>query len=109
MQNTFRNIAMRNGCLRLLLMMCAFAVPAFTQNCPARPVAGSIVEDPLTLTSTNGVLQVGLTIQNYQDFEGTAFYCYNYQGITEAPLLQVNPGDHLQLTLSNNIQGSGQT
>ncbi|MBA3913273.1 MAG: multicopper oxidase domain-containing protein [Acidobacteriales bacterium] len=78
---------------------------ASAQMCPPRPVPGSVVADPYLVASQSGALNLALTIHNYDDFAGDHFYCYNYQGVAEAPTLQVDPGDAVSLTLKNNIQG----
>ena len=80
---------------------------AQVQICPPRPLAGTLVVNPLDLYSQNGVLNVDLTLQNQFGSDGFEHYCYVYlyQGQqVEAPTLRLNPGDHLVLNLTNNIQ-----
>lgn len=75
--------------------------------CPTRPLPGTLVTNPLDLFSQNGVLTVNLTLQNQFGSDGFEHYCYVYmnQGVPiEAPTLRLNPGDELQLNLTNNIQ-----
>ncbi len=75
--------------------------------CPARPQAGTLVQNPVDLYSQNGVLTVDLTLQNALDGNGFMHYCYNYmyQGqLIEAPTLRLNPGDQLILNLTDNLQ-----
>jgi FtsP/CotA-like multicopper oxidase with cupredoxin domain len=86
-------------------MMSAWAgVPA---GCPDRPPTGSPVNNPLDLYSENGVLNVDLVVQNSIDIQGFPHVCYIYmfQGqAVEAPTLRVNPGDTLNINLTNNLQ-----
>ncbi len=76
--------------------------------CPPRPIPGNTVLNPPDLYSQNGVLNVNLTMQNQVDEQGFMHYCYVYfqNGIRmlEAPTLRLNPGDTLNLTLTNNLQ-----
>ena len=76
-------------------------------GCPERPLPGTPVNNPLDLYSQNGVLNVDLLIQNSVDLEGfpRVCYIYIYQGQpVEAPTLRVNPGDTLNISLTNNLQ-----
>jgi FtsP/CotA-like multicopper oxidase with cupredoxin domain len=84
---------------------------AFAQGpmCPPRPEAGTLVQNPLDLYSENGVLSVDMTIENSFGTDGFEHYCYVYvyQGQqVEAPTFRLNPGDQLQLNLTNNINVS---
>ncbi len=75
--------------------------------CPPRPLPGTLVVNPLDLYSQNGVLTVNLTLQNKLGSDGFEHYCfvYMYQGQpVEAPTLRLNPGDQLEVNLTNNIQ-----
>lgn len=87
--------------------MSLVAASAQAPICPARPVDGSPLVNPLDLYSQNGVLTVNLQLQNATDVQGFMHYCYNYiyQGQkVEAPTLRVNPGDTLVINLTNSIQ-----
>jgi FtsP/CotA-like multicopper oxidase with cupredoxin domain len=95
----------------LLVTICAVAITsAWAQGpvCPMRPLPGSLVTNPLDLYSQNGALTVNLTLQNQKGSDGFMHYCYVYtdsQGnVAEAPSLRLNPGDQLNLNLTNNIQ-----
>lgn len=82
-----------------------FCAAAFGQ-CPARPNAGTVVQDALTLTSQNGVLTAGLNLGYSVDQFGYTHYCYKYQsstGVVEAPTLEVNQGDELILGVKDTI------
>jgi FtsP/CotA-like multicopper oxidase with cupredoxin domain len=76
-------------------------------NCPVRPDSGSIVANPLDLFSQNQVLNVDLSLNNGVDSLGYTHDCFNYSaddGSTiEAPTLRLNPGDTLNLNLSNQL------
>jgi FtsP/CotA-like multicopper oxidase with cupredoxin domain len=90
------------GMLAIVAVSAAAQVPV----CPPRPAAGTLVQNPLDLYSENGVLQVNMTLQNSYGSDGFEHYCYVYlyQGQqVEAPTLRLNPGDQLELTLTNNI------
>ena len=75
--------------------------------CPPRPEPGTVVVNPVDLFSQNGVLNVDLTLQNAKGADGYMHYCYvyMYQGERiESPTLRLNPGDRLNLNLTNNIR-----
>ena len=98
------------GIDRLLSLTLACAVSAGigmaqTPTCPARPSPGSVVNNPLTISSESGVLNAGFTLLS-SITEGYLHECYLYQtgkGPAEAPTLQLNPGDTLNLTLTNRL------
>lgn len=93
----------------LLVGVCGISlVSALAQlpACPARPLPGSAVNNPLDLYSQNGVLSVDLLMQDLIDVNGFTHYCYIYlyQGQQiEAPTLRLNPGDTLVMNLTNNL------
>jgi len=77
-------------------------------NCPVRQAPGTLVENPPSVRSQNGLLQVDLALRNGVDQYGFMHYCYDYpadatSGFIEAPTLRLNPGDHLELNLANRI------
>ncbi len=89
--------------LLMLLTVCGAALGQ-SQVCPPRPAAGSIVSDPVLLSSQNGALSLNLTMVNSVGADGIMRYCYLYgDGSTEAPTLMVNPGDVLTIKLTNNL------
>jgi FtsP/CotA-like multicopper oxidase with cupredoxin domain len=91
--------------LFVAVSVAALCLAASSQICPARPAAGSVVQDPLALYSQNGVLSAGITMGSFLNQSGLIMYCFAYpQGSSEAPTLRLNPGDHLVLGLSNQIQ-----
>ena len=74
--------------------------------CP-RPVAGSIVEEPEDLRSSNGVLEVELTAWDTVDATGATRYCYADSAGRESPNLRVSPGDLVVLHLKNSLKDPG--
>ncbi|HTV64926.1 MAG TPA: multicopper oxidase domain-containing protein [Bryocella sp.] len=75
--------------------------------CPPRPQPGTLIQNPLDLYSENGVLRVNMTLENSFGSDQFEHYCYvyMYQGQpVEAPTLRLNPGDELELNLTNDIQ-----
>ena len=92
----------------LIVLGCGVALSAWgqTPSCPARPSPGSVVANPLDLTSTSGVLSAALTFRSSFDSEGYLHECYIYQsanGPVESPTLRLNPGDQLLLSLTNRL------
>jgi len=74
--------------------------------CPARPFAGTAVQNPLDLIATDGVLKAGLTLRSRQMLEQSLKVCYVYEagsGPVEAPTLRLDPGDRLELELTNRL------
>lgn len=102
MRNMFKSL--------LMVLLCGSALVTASAQfpvCPPRPEPGSVVVNPVDLFSQNGVLNVDLTLQNAQGTDGYMHYCYvyMYQGKPiESPTLRLNPGDRLNLNLTNNIQ-----
>ncbi len=93
--------------LPLYIAAVALSASAQMPMCPPRPQPGTLVQNPLDLFSQNGVLSVNLTLENQFGSDGFEHYCYvyTYQGQpVEAPTLRVNPGDQLEINLTNNIQ-----
>ncbi len=78
----------------------AAAATVNTSPCP-RYNPGSVVLEPKSLYSNNGVLQVTFTYQTAVDAYGNTLYCFVSQDGTESPTLHLKPGDTLVLTLKN--------
>jgi FtsP/CotA-like multicopper oxidase with cupredoxin domain len=94
-------------CLAIMVCGVAFLQSAGQASCPARPNPGSVVQDALSLTSTNGVLAAEFIMGHSVDEYGYTHYCYNYKtatGYVEAPTLRVNQGDTLELGVVDRIQ-----
>ncbi len=90
-----------------MILTCGFAFLRPEAQCPARPASGSVVEDALSLSGVNGVLNAELTMQHSVDSAGYSHYCYNYKtdtGDVEAPTLRLQPGDRLALDVKNRIE-----
>jgi len=100
---------MHSVCRYLLAaVVCGFAFLSSLAQCPARPNTGTVVQNPLNVSSSNGVLNAGLTMQYSVDSSGYNHYCYLYQtstGQVEAPTLRVNQGDVLNLSITDAITG----
>jgi FtsP/CotA-like multicopper oxidase with cupredoxin domain len=91
----------------LAILICGFAFLRPAAQCPARPTVGSVVLDPLSLSSANGVLNAELTMQHSVDNGGYTHYCMNYKtdtGDVEAPTFRLKQGDHLLLKVKDNIE-----
>jgi FtsP/CotA-like multicopper oxidase with cupredoxin domain len=73
----------------------------------ARPAIGSVVPEPASLRSQNGVLKVDLTVRNHRQDDGSMRYCYLLGDGTQSPTLRLQPGDLLVLKLKNDLSGSG--
>ena len=96
----------------LTILMCGvpFVKLAAASDCPDRPVSGSIVNDPYSISSTNGILAADLTLAHSVDKAGYTHYCYKYNAagqIIEAPTLRLSPGDTLHLDVANRIKDNG--
>jgi FtsP/CotA-like multicopper oxidase with cupredoxin domain len=87
----------------LFLHQCAAeTLPKPHRNC-FRPPAGSIVSDPASLRSHDGVLHVQLTIRNAPGPHGSLLYCYTDAAGEESPTLRVKPGDRVIIDLKNDL------
>jgi FtsP/CotA-like multicopper oxidase with cupredoxin domain len=76
---------------------CAFASPKIC----ARPAQGSVVTNPPDLYSENGTLKVTLDYYTTVDKWGRTLFCLETPDGLEGPTLHLNPGDMLDLTLTN--------
>jgi FtsP/CotA-like multicopper oxidase with cupredoxin domain len=91
-------------------MVPGFALLSATAQCPPRPVAGTVVQDALSLYSQSGTLNADFTMGYSVDSSGYSHYCYKYKvnnGVVEAPTLRLNPGDELLLNVKDDIKTSG--
>ncbi len=99
---------MRSGSRWLLtIAVCGCSFLKLVAQCPDRPVSGTVVNDPPSISAQNGVLSAQLTMAHSVDGSGYTHYCYNYNAgnqVVEAPTLRVNPGDELDLDIVNRIQ-----
>jgi FtsP/CotA-like multicopper oxidase with cupredoxin domain len=86
------------------------ATSSVTNPTPVAPVAnacqrfaaGSVVQQPPALFSQNGVLNVSFSYQTTTDAIGRQLYCFMTPSGLENPTLHVNPGDTLNVTVTNN-------
>src|SRR5580693_9436440 len=94
----------------LAIMVCGVSFLGAAAQCPARPNAGSIVKDALSLSSQNGTLKAAFNMGYSVDIYGYSHYCYKYEaptGIVESPTLRLNPGDQLVLDVKDGIKTTG--
>jgi FtsP/CotA-like multicopper oxidase with cupredoxin domain len=85
----------------LLLASCS-AYASVLRDC-ARPLPGSVVAEPQSLRSQNGVLRVELIYRNFRAVDGQEEYCYQSKDGGQAPTLRVRAGDLLILRLKNEL------
>ncbi len=92
----------------LAIIFCGCSVLGFAaSDCPARPAAGTIVNNPFSISSQNGALSASFTLAHSVDQDGYTHYCYKFETSAqtiEAPTLRLNPGDTLNLEILDRIQ-----
>ncbi len=97
----------------LAIIFCGFPfLNLAAEQCPDRPAVGSVVNDPYSISSQNGVLSAKFTLSHSVDQAGYTHYCYKYDAsgqIVEAPTLRLNPGDTLNLEVLNRIEDKDPT
>jgi FtsP/CotA-like multicopper oxidase with cupredoxin domain len=71
-------------------------------NACQRFAAGSVVQQPPALFSQNGVLNVSFSYQTTTDPVGRQLFCFMTPAGLENPTLHLNPGDTLNVTVTNN-------
>lgn len=94
------------------IMLLTMGLTYADAQCPSRPQPNTVVQDALNLYSQNGVLNADMTLGYSVDTNGYSHYCYKYKtatGEAEAPTLRMNPGDTLQLHITDGIVGDGPT
>jgi hypothetical protein len=88
------------------LAMCAWAGPkpvALVPNpCTPRFAAGSVIHNPAALYSSKGVLNVRFSYQQTTDSVGRSLHCFMTDTGLQEPTRHVNPGDTLNVTVTNN-------
>jgi FtsP/CotA-like multicopper oxidase with cupredoxin domain len=89
-------------------LLAIFSLPVFATQ-PVPPVrnpcprlASAIVPEPAALFSQNGVLNVRFSYQQTTDAQGRLLHCLMTDTGLEEPTLHVNPGDTLNITVTNN-------
>jgi FtsP/CotA-like multicopper oxidase with cupredoxin domain len=75
---------------------------ATVKNACQRFAPGSVVQNPPALFSQNGVLNVQFSYQQTTDKAGRQLFCFMTPSGQENPTLHVNPGDTLNVTVTNN-------
>jgi FtsP/CotA-like multicopper oxidase with cupredoxin domain len=81
------------------------AVQPVPHPCP-RFAPGSVITQPPALFSSNGVLDLRLSYQQTTDAAGRTLFCFMTPQGLEEPTLHVNPGDTLNITVTNNTPSS---
>ncbi len=76
-------------------------VPSVANPC-TRPAVGSVIQEPPALFSQDGVLTVQFSYQTTTDSVGRQLFCFMTPDGLENPTLHVNPGDTLNITVTNN-------
>ncbi|MBV9570474.1 MAG: multicopper oxidase domain-containing protein [Alphaproteobacteria bacterium] len=89
-----------------LLTLAAPNVATAAEVC-ARYKAGSEVSPPPELFSKNGVLHVALNYWTTVDDVGRTLFCYQTPDGLESPTLHVQPGDTIQIDLTNMVPPVG--
>jgi len=90
------------GAFLLLATLPAAAQTGAGGACP-RPAAGADVLPPASLFSANGALTVGVNYQTGLDSQSRTLFCLRTQSGDESPALHVQPGDTLNLTVTNTV------
>jgi FtsP/CotA-like multicopper oxidase with cupredoxin domain len=86
----------------LVLFVPATASAAGKSPCP-RPVAGSVVAQPPDLYSVHGLLSVVFDYFTTVDRAGRTLFCFVTPSGMESPTLHINPGDTLEIKLTNMV------
>jgi len=81
------------------------SVAPVANPCP-RAAAGAVIQQPPALFSSNGVLNVKFSYQTTTDAIGRPLFCLMTPNGMEEPTLHVNPGDTLNVTVTNNTPAS---
>ena len=88
------------------LPVCAFGGPTpvapVPNPCTPRFAAGSVIRNPPALYSSNRVLNVRFSYQQTTDSVGRLLHCFMTETGIQEPTLHVNPGDRLNITVTNN-------
>ena len=87
----------------LTLAILLTPIAAFAQSPCPRFAAGSTVKNPPALFSQHGTLMVDLAFKTATDAQGRTLYCFTAPDGSEGPTLHINPGDHLMITVKNDL------
>lgn len=96
---------------RYLLVVWTYSVVlggavAQDSGCVGRPYPNTVVKNPPDLAAVDGALKVALTLRSQEIMEQPLKACYVYEAGSErveAPTLRLDPGDQLELALTNNF------
>src|SRR5258708_5677860 len=91
-----------------LAQVCALAqtpIAPVANPCP-RFAAGSVIHNPPSLFSYNGVLNVKFSYQSRIDSAGRTLFCFMTPSGLENPTLHVHPGDTVNVTVTNNTEAT---
>jgi len=94
----------RSFLVMLILVLPCSAMAASGDPCP-RPKIGSEILQPPDIYSQNGVLTVSLNYYTTVDIWGHTLFCYTTPSGLEAPTLHANPGDIVNIDLTNKEPG----
>lgn len=100
----------RGGLLALLFMVlfAASSTGAYANNDPCpRPLTGSEIKQPPDIYSQNGVLKLHFDYYTTLDNLGRTLFCFVAPGGIESPTLHLNPGDAIDLTVTNHVPPGG--
>jgi FtsP/CotA-like multicopper oxidase with cupredoxin domain len=87
----------------LVLLSLGFAQAGHAANPCPRPAAGKEVLPPPDLYSSNGVLNVALNYSTTLSDKGLTLFCFSTPDRIESPTFHVNPGDVINITLTNKV------
>src|SRR5215813_4484671 len=96
--------------LLLTMFVAVVSVPLQAQTpvapvanpCP-RPPAGTVVQNPPDIVSVGGVLNARFSYQHAFDAANRELFCFMTPDGMQNPTLHLNPGDHLMITVTNNL------
>jgi FtsP/CotA-like multicopper oxidase with cupredoxin domain len=103
MQRVFRRLSFAFVVLALMPLSAVAQTTANQGNPCPRPAAGSAVLPPPDLFSQEGVLNVSFNYFTTVDGDGRTLFCFVTPSGLESPTLHVNPGDTLNVTVTNQV------
>jgi len=99
-------IRMLASAAALICAMLLTGVASAGTACP-RYAAGSELQAPPDLYSKNGVLHVALNYQTTVDDAGRTLFCFETPDGLESPTLHVQPGDLVEIDLTDTLPPTG--
>jgi len=90
--------------MMLILLLPCSAMAASGDPCPRPKIGSEILQHP-DIYSQNGVLTVSLNYYTTVDIWGHTLFCYVTPSGLEAPTLHANPGDIVNIDLTNKEPG----